>query len=88
MRLRCRLLGCTSGEFNECHRCGHQVYDPDYVEAGWLEPVFRWWWRVRRWFSTKRWYCTQCGKRLPWRRQNCVSEEFCSDECFSKWLPF
>jgi hypothetical protein len=87
MRLRCHLLGCADHEFAPCcGRCGTDVYDPAYVESAraWLYPLRRRWWAARAWAWPR---CHECGRRLwPWTRR--VSDEFCSQACFDRWIPF
>ena len=82
-RLLCRLLGCSCDpDFPCCNRCGTDLYD-DYLERGWLDPLFRLWCCLRSWTWPR---CTQCGRSLLFRRR--VSDEFCSKQCHDKWLPF
>lgn len=46
LRVRCHLLGCNDSP--SCDRCGTDLYDPDYLQRGWLDPLILIWWRARR----------------------------------------
>jgi hypothetical protein len=85
-RIICRLIGCVVAEdYPACYRCNTDLYDGDFIQAGWLEPVFRAWRRTRRFverFSGRR--CAVCSRRF-WRRGD---DWTCSDKCFEDWLPF
>lgn len=87
-RLRCRLLGCDPSEHGPwCERCGHTVYDAEFVVAGWLNP----WFRFRLWLRAWTWpRCHHCGRRMFWRRLlgRSYDRELCSQECFDRWIPF
>lgn len=86
MRIRCTLFGCSDHHvYPACERCGEGIYD-DFIQRGWLTPAIDWfasstrraWWFIcgRRCEICKRWY---------WRgRDECC----CSEECYSKWIPF
>jgi hypothetical protein len=85
MRIRCHALGCCEAYAAPvCERCGYHIYDRKFVEwhRGWLTPVVRLWFRVR---STVWPRCGHCRRRLWLRRWD---QDFCSKECFDKWIPF
>lgn len=83
---RCRCFGCQYDDISVCVHCGTAIYDWPPHEDGWFWPL---WWRVCRPF---RWLggliigkrCQQCKRRF-WRGYDGYC---CSDECFSKWIPF
>lgn len=81
---RCLLFGCADRlELNgHCGRCGAHPLDDGgaFCERATLP---RLWWRSRELVVGKR--CQQCGRRLPRRP---YAHDFCSDACFSAWLPF
>ncbi len=86
-RLKCRLLGCATSDecMCACYRCGTDLYDYEFVQAGWLEPAFRAWRLARRFaqkFTGRQ--CAVCSRRF-WRRGD---DWTCSDKCFEDWLPF
>lgn len=90
MRIRCELLGCRTGESgHDCHYCGANLYDGEYIERGRLDPLLARLQRIllfvrRMTFWPPR--CEVCGKRLPrrqWESWHCDSRE-----CFENWMPF
>lgn len=87
LRLTCRLKSCDGSPY--CERCGTDLYDPDYIQIGKLDPLFRLYWRVRkplrrllRTIGPKR--CDHCGKKYV----KGYDEYLCSEECHDNWLPF
>ena len=93
MNARCWLFGHKPEDVaqgvEECKRCGETVAYyldgsqwTDRERYGLIDPLRCLWYRVARWTWPR---CEHCGKRLWFRRYN---ETFCSDECFTKWLPF
>lgn len=73
-----------------CDRCGDSVayyHDgtqwTDRERYGLIDPLRRFCWRIRRWTMPR---CRMCHKSLLFRKP--YSDEFCSDECFSNWIPF
>lgn len=54
-RIRCRMLGCDGSPF--CEQCGTDLYDPDYVQHGHLEPLQRLYLNIRWHLVTKRKVC-------------------------------
>ncbi len=90
MRLRCHLFGCEVDHFAPfCRCCQADVYEPDYLTAGRLDPV-RWSLvrlrrRIGRLFRVVR--CEVCRRRLwPWSRR--FSDECCSEKCWENAIPF
>lgn len=87
MRLRCSLFGCITGKFPCCDRCGADIYG-NFIERGWLSPLFTAWWRLRRKFTRGPFFgrrkCIQCGKWY-WLGYD---DGLCSEECHDVWLPF
>lgn len=85
-RLRCRLLGCVEAEdYPGCHFCGVANYDPDYIDFGKLEWLFRLRWHARRLLrKLQRRKCQHCGRKFWIGYDN----ELCSEECHEDWLPF
>lgn len=84
-RILCRSLGCKHERDPGCTRCNAGIYDPDFCEYGWLDPLLNAWWRFRRWLrklGPKR--CDVCGKKY----RHGYDENTCSAECFDEWLPF
>ena len=85
MRIKCRLFGCAVEKFPECEQCrvcGTNLYDREWIDDGWLEPLIFW---VEDWFYAcdrvlfgRR--CSVCGKRF---RRGIA----CSDECNNQ-VPF
>lgn len=84
MTLRCRLLGCALGEFRHCVHCGASCDTTEFRNSGPLRRLIDRWYQLLGILVLPR--CTQCGKSLLLRRR--YKDEFCSDACFSKWLPF
>ncbi len=86
MRLRCWFFGCMTDEFSVCCRCDSASYDPNFRESGpWPRLCWKLWHlrkRLRPWLPRR---CDQCAKRIWLRSYN---TDLCSDECFTKWLPF
>ena len=100
-RLRCVLWGCCVDHWPLCYRCQASLYDdPVFIERGWLPWWLRryelWQWLVGSWYVLCRvvWpRCQGCGRHLwPWLRSKARREgfdaNFCSDACFTAWLPF
>ena len=89
MRIRCNLLGCKEGNEDPfCRRCDAGVYDDDYIQRGYLEPLVAAWgwlaWRVRRIFSPPR--CPVCDCRL---QRDQLALGLCDkEECHKAWIPF
>lgn len=87
-RLQCRFLGCAYESHGHCDRCGSALYDPNFIQYGWLDPLFRFYWKARRFIrrlGPRK--CYECGKRI--RRGYCSEHpEFCSEKCFDNWIPF
>lgn len=88
-RLKCNLLGCLEADsYPGCQRCGCALYDPDYIVYGWLDPIFRFYWRARRFIRdlSPITHCDECGKRIVLGRP--YTKDFCSEKCHDNWLPF
>lgn len=84
-RALCNLLGCICADsFPGCHRCEAGIYDADFVQIGWLDPVFRAYLKVRRFVQklTGK-HCQVCHRRY-WGGDDWT----CSNKCFNEWLPF
>lgn len=84
-RPKCVLLGCATDDLPCCARCGADLYDYEFLQSGWLDPVFRLTSKVLRLIrklGPKK--CRQCGKK--YRRG--YDEYLCSSECFDNYLPF
>lgn len=59
VRIKCRLFGCDGSPY--CERCGHDLYDSmHYIQYGWLEPLDRLYWRLRRLLRGRE----RCGKHM------------------------
>lgn len=85
-RPRCVLIGCLEADtYPGCVRCSAHIYE-DFVQYGKLEPLFRFYWRVRHALRLlkpiKR--CDQCGKKYV----KGYDEYLCSEKCHDNWLPF
>lgn len=83
-RAICFMVGCVGGD-PVCHRCDTDLYDPDFIQYGKLQPLFRLYWRIRqaiRGLAPR--HCDVCGKK--YRRG--YSTHTCSEACFENWLPF
>lgn len=52
IRLKCRAVGCDGSPY--CNRCGTDLYDPSYIQRGFLDPLASLYWRVRRWVGNRR----------------------------------
>lgn len=86
MRILCHSVGCNPGNGPACLRCGTDLYDAEFVQYGWLEPLLRTWWRARRWVKNlgpKR--CEVC-KQVYVRGFD--GTPTCGPDCFDRWLPF
>lgn len=83
MRVRCKLFGCfLADDAPCCERCGTDLYE-GFLERGWLSPLLERVASLRSWSLPR---CSTCGRLLLFRKV--VSEEFCSNECWRRWLPF
>jgi hypothetical protein len=85
VRTRCHLVGCEPLNGPYCIYCRTDLYDDGFIQYGWLEPLFRAWWRARSWLKKlgpRR--CDNCGKKF----RHGYNEWICSAECFDDWLPF
>lgn len=90
VRIVCRLVGCDPDKFPCCKRCGTDLYAPEFIQSGWLEPYF--WLRHRLWYWRRScpWlpkHCAVCHKRY-FRGPAIVSHYVCSEECYEDWIPF
>src|SRR5690349_19612629 len=64
-RMHCKAMGCDSGTGPYCLRCHTDLYDAEFVEYGWLDPLFRAYWATHHWLrklGPKK--CAQCGKKF------------------------
>ena len=89
----CYLLGHKACEptagVELCERCGDAA---DYYGDGsqWtdgeryglVDPLRRLYWRLRQWTMPR---CPKCGKSLLFKKKY---NDFCSNKCFSEWIPF
>lgn len=83
MRLICHIRGCDlHNDYHGCSRCGAPLYDVDFVQTGWIEPLESAYYRLKHWLRIKK--CDVCGKRMPWRS----TTPCCSTKCMDQWLPF
>lgn len=55
VRLICRVRSCDGSPY--CERCGVDLYDPDYIQRGYFDPLVSVYWRVRRWLRADK----RCG---------------------------
>jgi hypothetical protein len=99
MRIRCALFGCCLRDIPACHRCGAALYDADFIQLGWLEPLIHRIHRLRALLSADTLRCTECRRLLTlprlwreWKRSSAFvgssAIKFCSDECHDNWFPF
>jgi hypothetical protein len=86
-RIRCKLIGCDTGNDCICWRCGDHLYYTA-VQRGLLWPIQ---WRLERLkrisHKLRHAGCEECGKPIPLRRR-LKDEYLCSQECWEKHLPF
>lgn len=84
MRLLCKTVGCQPLSGPDCIRCHTDLYDSEFIQYGWLDPLFRFYWLVlynaRKLLPRK---CKVCGHKF-WRGDPYT----CGAECLDKWLPF
>ena len=79
-RPRCHVFGCViMNEYHACERCGIMLYD-GFIDQPLILPILHLKWRIKEMILGKR--CFGCGKRIP------KEEDYCSEECFEKNLPF
>lgn len=84
-RIHCILWGCWCDMHSTCPKCGEHWYGGSVVQIGKLDWIKRYWHTLRGLSTRITGRCDVCGKRYWfWKHYyNC-----CSDECYSKWLPF
>jgi hypothetical protein len=83
-RIRCILFGCWFDENHACPKCGAASYDPDYVQVGKMDWIYRLHDRICTYPNVVSRRCEVCGK-LIWFP---VGKRCCSQACWDKWLPF
>ena len=82
-RALCWWMGCVLDDYNNCDRCGVNIYEPPGIhDAGQ-------WWRIKRrlfrlFAPVVRKRCDVCGKSY-WRGRD---EYTCSQVCADNWIPF
>jgi len=93
MKILCFLFGHKPREEwggYECTRCQDYVRTWDDEEWTYAEQYGCFWWLIVPLKNRPRFVwprCQHCGKRL-WFCRYGGDGEFCSDECFTRWLPF
>jgi hypothetical protein len=79
-RPRCHLFGCVMmDEYHACERCGIMLYD-GFIDQPLILPILNLKWRIVELIKGRR--CPECGKKIR------KDQDYCSEECFEKGLPF
>jgi hypothetical protein len=79
-RPKCHILGCSiMNEYHACERCGIMLYD-GFIDQPLILPILHLKWRILELIKGRR--CPECGKKIH------RDQDYCSDECFEKGLPF
>lgn len=62
-RIKCWLLACDGSPY--CERCGTDLYDPDYIQYGKLDWLFRLYWNIRQRLTERKRCRREFGCMLP-----------------------
>lgn len=93
-RFFCWLMGCVDNQYGYCDRCGAGLYCDEFGRPRFRDDpcvLVRLWNSLRSFLSRVRnrvlgVQCEVCHRRF---RPKINSEAtLCSDECYSKWIPF
>lgn len=91
LRPKCLLIGCDPDTLPRCKRCGTDLYDPEFIQRGLLEPYFYLRWKLWSWRRSSPLLpknCQVCGMRYFRGAPDGMSKYVCSDHCAELWIPF